>query len=43
MNMVKALHSDDPGLCPSSVLYREVRDLIQLYFNSVQGLHVFMN
>jgi hypothetical protein len=43
MNMVKASHSDDPGLCPSSVLYREVRYLIQLYFNLVQSLHVSMN
>jgi ribonuclease HI len=40
LNTVKALQSDALDICPASVLYREARDLIQLYFESVQVLHI---
>jgi ribonuclease HI len=40
MVTVKALQSDEIDLCPASVLYREARDLISLWFISVQVLHV---
>jgi hypothetical protein len=35
MVTVKALQSDEMDLCPTSVLYREARDLIRLCFISV--------
>jgi hypothetical protein len=40
MNTVKALQLDELDLCPASVIYREACELIELFFDFVQFLHV---